>query len=269
MADSNWMPIGRFARSCRLSVKALRHYGELGLLEPAYVDPQSGYRYYGREQARDAVMIGMLRSLGLPLAVIRDALRAEAADLKSLLDGEAQRVQREVAERERALLSLRHIAGAGSLAPWSVELREEPARRVATLSGTTDAARLIADTTELIAALLEDVAQAGLPVEPPIGSVNEFSEDEDRIEVRAFAAAAEDGRGFARARVERLPGALCAWLLHEGPYETLGLAHHALYAWAQERGHPPQGPIIEVYRNDPAEVPAEALATEVSLPLEA
>ena len=54
------MPIGRFARSCRLSVKALRHYDELGLLEPALVDPQSGYRYYERAQARQAVMIGIL-----------------------------------------------------------------------------------------------------------------------------------------------------------------------------------------------------------------
>ena len=39
------LPIGRFARATRLSVKALRHYDELGLLRPAFVDPSSGYRY--------------------------------------------------------------------------------------------------------------------------------------------------------------------------------------------------------------------------------
>ncbi|MDQ1012426.1 DNA-binding transcriptional MerR regulator [Streptomyces sp. V4I23] len=40
------LTIGRFARLCRLSVKQLRHYDEMGLLAPARVDAGSGYRYY-------------------------------------------------------------------------------------------------------------------------------------------------------------------------------------------------------------------------------
>ena len=56
------MPIGRFARACRLSVKALRHYDEEQLLRPAHIDERTGYRYYTREQVRDAVTIGMLRT---------------------------------------------------------------------------------------------------------------------------------------------------------------------------------------------------------------
>ena len=109
MGDRNLMPIGRFARSCRLSVKALRHYDELGLLEPAFVDPQSRYRYYAREQARDAVMIGMLRSLDLPLPVVRDALAAGPTELKALIDAEKARIEAEVAARQRTLLSLQHL----------------------------------------------------------------------------------------------------------------------------------------------------------------
>jgi len=45
------LPIGSFARRCRLSVKALRHYDELGLLRPARIDVATGYRYYDRPQA--------------------------------------------------------------------------------------------------------------------------------------------------------------------------------------------------------------------------
>ena len=40
------MQIGRFARLTGLTVKALRHYDEIGLLRPAGVDPESGYRSY-------------------------------------------------------------------------------------------------------------------------------------------------------------------------------------------------------------------------------
>ena len=54
--QSDQMSIGEFARYSRLSPKALWLYDELGLLEPARVDEDSGYRYYsafrGRSSAR-------------------------------------------------------------------------------------------------------------------------------------------------------------------------------------------------------------------------
>jgi MerR family regulatory protein len=39
------LSIGEYSRATCLSVKTLRHYHEVGLLEPAHVDPSSGYRY--------------------------------------------------------------------------------------------------------------------------------------------------------------------------------------------------------------------------------
>jgi DNA-binding transcriptional MerR regulator len=61
------MPIGRFARLTGLTVKALRHYDEVGLLRPAAVDPVSGYRSYAPDQVRAAEAIRKLRRLELPL----------------------------------------------------------------------------------------------------------------------------------------------------------------------------------------------------------
>jgi DNA-binding transcriptional MerR regulator len=267
MTSRNLMPIGRFARSCRLSVKALRHYDELGLLAPARVDPQSGYRYYAREQARDAVMIGMLRSLDLPLAVIRRALEAEAGELKRLVDGESARVESELVARQRALLSLRQIARTGSLSPYEIEVREQPERTVARLSGITDAERLIPDSTELIYALLDELTRTGAGVREPVLSINEFEEGGDRITVHACAGFEAEAPRLQHAEIVRLPGGAFATLVHEGPYETLALAHHALFAWVQERGHESSGAIWELYRNDPSEVAPETLVTEVALPL--
>jgi len=42
------MTIGRFARLTGLPIGTLRHYGEVGLLLPARIDPASGYRRYRR-----------------------------------------------------------------------------------------------------------------------------------------------------------------------------------------------------------------------------
>ncbi len=71
---SELLAIGTFARMVRLTVKALRHYDAEGLLAPAYVDPQSGYRYYTVSQVPQATTIGLLRSLDLPVARVRELL---------------------------------------------------------------------------------------------------------------------------------------------------------------------------------------------------
>jgi effector-binding domain-containing protein len=68
-------------------------------------------------------------------------------------------------------------------------------------------------------------------------------------------------------RVMTLPAGPAAVARHVGPYEEMGLAEHALRAWTEEHGCEPSGPIRELYRNDPAEVPPEALETDVILPI--
>jgi DNA-binding transcriptional MerR regulator len=71
------MSIGEFARRSRLSAKALRLYDELGLLPPAHVDPDSGYRRYGAGQLDNARLVASLRQIGVPLAQIQLILSLE------------------------------------------------------------------------------------------------------------------------------------------------------------------------------------------------
>ncbi|OEV28709.1 hypothetical protein AN219_20205 [Streptomyces nanshensis] len=66
------LTIGAFARASRLSPKALRLYDELGLLTPARVDPETGYRLYAPGQLEHARLVAWLRRLGMPLARIRE-----------------------------------------------------------------------------------------------------------------------------------------------------------------------------------------------------
>jgi DNA-binding transcriptional MerR regulator len=71
------MSIGEFARLSRLSAKALRLYDELGLLPPAQVDPDSGYRWYAAGQLDNARLVAALRQIGVSLAQIRLILSLE------------------------------------------------------------------------------------------------------------------------------------------------------------------------------------------------
>ncbi|MFD2351983.1 helix-turn-helix domain-containing protein [Nonomuraea ferruginea] len=123
--DGDLLPIGQFARLGRLSVKQLRHYDELGLLVPAWVDPVTGYRYYRASQARVALSIGLLRSLDVPLPVVGRVLEGDAGALEDVRAG----LEAELARRRRTLASLERVMAGGLPAP-EVSVARLPARRV-------------------------------------------------------------------------------------------------------------------------------------------
>jgi DNA-binding transcriptional MerR regulator len=77
LETSELMTIGRFARVTGLTVKALRHYDEVGLLRPAAVDAETGYRSYSSGQVRRAERIRMLRRLELPLDDVATLVETE------------------------------------------------------------------------------------------------------------------------------------------------------------------------------------------------
>ena len=74
MDEEELISIGEFAALTRLSIKALRLYDDNGLLTPAHVDPVSSYRYYRRNQRNRAILIGDLRRVDVPLALIAQIL---------------------------------------------------------------------------------------------------------------------------------------------------------------------------------------------------
>jgi len=261
------MPIGKFARACRLSVKALRHYDEERLLRPAHVDERTGYRYYTREQVRDAVTIGMLRGVGFGIPTIRRFLAGTVAERATTLQIEAQRIKREMAQRRFALDAIARFGSTGTLAPYEVAIHRVEPLQVAERCIVTNAEALIVDTTTLIYSLFDELRAAGRDVVSPVFCMNDDSASEEHIVVHACVRVVAPAPELPQARIVDMPGGEFAAVMHVGPYEELGLAYHAVYAWAQEHGHEPRGLIREIYVNDPANVRPEALQTEVLLPL--
>jgi DNA-binding transcriptional MerR regulator len=100
------LSIGRFADATGLTVKALRHYDEIGLLVPARVDPDNGYRYYDAAQVEDAVTIRRLRALELPLDEIGALLEADGDILRDRLAAHGYRVAEEVRDKHSLLIEL-------------------------------------------------------------------------------------------------------------------------------------------------------------------
>lgn len=86
------MTISTFSRAVELPASALRYYHEAGLLPPAEVDPQTGYRYYTPELARRAHLIRRMREVGVPVETMRIVLKGPVEDAVGILRDFAARV---------------------------------------------------------------------------------------------------------------------------------------------------------------------------------
>ena len=75
MIDDGLLSIGAFSLIVGLSVPALRHYDDVGVLKPFTVDPKTSYRYYSPSQVHAARVVRALRGVDLPLDVLRDVVR--------------------------------------------------------------------------------------------------------------------------------------------------------------------------------------------------
>jgi DNA-binding transcriptional MerR regulator len=104
------MPIGRFSRLTGVGVKALRHYDEVGLLVPAAVDDETGYRFYSADQVDRAEAIRLLRRLDMPLDEIRSALAAEdPSALRAALVSHQRQMAGRDAELRASLAKLQRL----------------------------------------------------------------------------------------------------------------------------------------------------------------
>jgi DNA-binding transcriptional MerR regulator len=248
------MPIGSFARLTGLTVKALRHYDEIGLLRPAHVDPQTGYRSYAAGQVRVGLRIAALRALALPLSEIARLLAGD--DEGAVLSAHLERVDaRAQAELGTAARLRRLIAGEEKTVPedmlYRIELKEIAAADLIVISGQTSASGL---QSWLRAALAELFACGReLASGPPFAAIGAPDEDE-MIELEAALPVASNPSlgGRVQARHEDAFWALVA--LHRGPTAGLAMVHRALSYALADQGIAPVGDPREIYLTAPGEL---------------
>jgi DNA-binding transcriptional MerR regulator len=112
--DSELLSIGHFARLSGLSVGALRHYDDVGLLAPAEVDAATSYRRYRRAQLEPARLAGVLRELEMPLEEVREVLACDDPSVRrELLMRHRARLEARTARLGRILHRLVHLIDPG------------------------------------------------------------------------------------------------------------------------------------------------------------
>jgi len=130
--------IGEFSRRSHLSVKALRLYDELGVLLPARVDKDSGYRYYDTTQLEDARLIAMLRELDVPLADVKELLACTREDAAARIAQHWRQTEaHHGARRNLATHLINKLSGKKSIM-YEVSTRDIPERTLLSLKRNVD-----------------------------------------------------------------------------------------------------------------------------------
>lgn len=268
---NNLVPIGRFSRVSQLTIKALRHYDEVGLLRPALVDPASGYRYYTLTQAAEAERIRVLRAAGMPLEDIRELLRAGSPeDRRSRLEAHRRRLSAQAEGLRQALAVVEGLLHAKEDdVKYHVIVKQVAEQTVLSIREQRPFAEL-AQVGDAISELMAYLGEIGVR---PTGHPFCIYHDEDirdvlDLELVIPTARHVAGRGRMSGRV--LPAATLAATLHTGPYPAIGAAYRALAAWIQEHGHESAGGPRETYLLGPCEVnDVSELRTEAAWPIRA
>ena len=101
--------IGEFARHGRVSVRMLRHYDAIGLLEPMWIDPGTGYRFYDAGQLSRLNRIVALKNLGFTLQQVASMLddQVSPAELRGMLKLRQAKLQQQIATDTARLAQVR------------------------------------------------------------------------------------------------------------------------------------------------------------------
>ncbi|WP_249416994.1 MerR family transcriptional regulator [Streptomyces sp. TS71-3] len=278
------LSVGAFAARARLSRRALRLYDRTGLLAPAHVDEESGYRYYRAEQVEHARLVALLRRLDMPLALIAEVMREPGDTAAHHLALYWRGVEERIAAQRILVEYLRgRLSGRSSELDekFRIRTRDVPAQYVISQSRHTLANGLPAwigsSMTRLTAAAEECGGVAGPPFVVYHAEVTDESDGpvetcvpvRDRVAARAWAL--DQGRSWgSRAREEgahRL--AYTRITKAQVVYPEIIAAFEAVEEWIAGQRLRVAGPSREVYFTDWSSAGPDDEVCDVAFPVTA
>lgn len=263
------MPIGRFARAARLSIKSLRRYHDSGLLPAAFVDPQSGYRYYRLEQLARAETIRFLRIVDMPLPQIAEALDGD--DPEPLLKAHLSSLERRRDEVDRLAEQLRQRIDRKEYSmSTEVTIKTTPPIVAIAHRAETSYPGIFEDIPAGFEVVMRFLTEAGIdPVGAPFTVYHQVPDADTPGDIAMCVPVAAPTEATDQTEVVEISAGAAASVVHQGSYEDMGASYGAVAGWIHERGHRIVGSHREVYLNSPADTAESGLLTEILFPIDA
>lgn len=267
------LSIGDFARLGQVSVRMLRHYDAIGLLQPAHVDGATGYRYYEFTQLARLNRVIALKDLGFTLQQVQDIVAdsVSATELRGMLRLRRSQLEQQIAADAVRLrhieVRLRTIESEGAMSTNDVVIKSVSAVRVAELTGHAagfDPRSISPVIQPLFEELSDQLATAAVEFAGP--AIAYYEETADGVIVHAAVPVNIELGGehpFAVVDLPRVDQA--ATLIHRGSMDEVLPDWQALGRWVDENGYSSTGFAREVtleYTPDPT-----GWVTELQIPV--
>lgn len=269
------LSIGEFSNICKVSAKTLRYYAEIGLLLPAEINPETGYRYYSVEQLETMLFINRLKDYGFSLDEIKFILNSKESQdeqLYNALSRKKKEIGRQLLAYEKILeqldediLTLRQGKSIMSyLDSIDIQLTEVPAMYLLSVRKMVPECNFPQEYQNCFGQLFRKTAFGQLTMSAPpmvLFHSDEFSpfglDTEFAIPVKEYAKGTRDFH----------PGLCLKTVLH-GSYSGLSSVYTKQREYAETNGYKSSNALYEVYVTDPSQVENEdELITEIYYPV--
>lgn len=261
--------IGPFSKICQVSVKTLRYYDKIQLLTPAKTDPDTGYRYYTSDQLSRMLLIQRLKRYGFSLDEIKTLLSCHDQHVLSCkLAQQIETLRQQVATTQYVITELeqhlRNLERTGDLMSYqnSYTIQLVDTEPISVISCRQNMS--VEEFGLYYGKLYEKVGREQLH---PTGKVLALYHDQEfdpacsDIEV-ALSIAETD-------RADRvIPGGLCAFTTHYGPYSGLSDAYGAIVKWLEHSAYEVADAPYEIYRKTQFDkLPPSQWETDIYFPV--
>lgn len=264
--------IGDFARMTYLPISTLRYYDDCGLLKPAYVDAETGYRYYGAEQMQTVNRLLAMKEAGLSLSEIHARLRSDynrqdLVDLLRLKEAELQNTLRSEQERLKKLHN------------WIIAIEREGLNRMADISikkiepvlvaGLRDQIKGFDGVGETWKELNDEIDKNGAKIVVPCMMLYYNGGENGVWDIEVVEPINKSFIPGGRVKVYELPGHdRVATIVHQGPFETIGTTFTAIHQWIAENGYTQSGCTREIcHKGDWLTDDPNEYITEIQVPV--
>ncbi len=240
------LSIGQFSKTCMVTVKALHHYDKIGLIKPAFVNPETGYREYSEEQIPLMLLINKLKYYGFALSEIKDMISCQDVILSNLMK-QRDTLWKSVHETMEILSELsahvRELERTGNIMSYQndykIEVIKTEDRHVISRRQNMG----VDDFGKYYGALYKRVADENIVLAGVCLAVyhdKEFDPENSDIELALGVTDADKADKI-------MSGATCAATVHYGPYSKLPEAYGAVTKWISENGYEIAAPPYEIY----------------------
>lgn len=264
--------IGEFSILTSITINMLRHYDKIGLLVPQYVDVNTGYRYYTKDQLIMANRIVALKSMDFGLREIQELQlgNKHEGELKKLLEAklESKKREKDIIENQikRIDEAIRNTEVDGYA--LSIAIKSIPSHRVVSLRGRIQNfpqegllwERLNEECRIRRIRVMEEGIAAAIQ--------HELNYDENYIDIEVQLTTEEVRPSDDVLQFKSIPECQVASIIFQGSYSKVGSINSYLAGWIEQNGYEVYDRMFTIYHNSPRESPREEeFITELCVPI--